>query len=479
MEFRIWVETRVDGRMLERELVSSVERPASGIGLEEIGLDLEEGKAVLRKVQARIVQTQVDVLSAAQRRCFQCGRNQRVKDFRTRIARTVFGTFQVSCRRYLRCKCRGGKKAAIWPLHRHQLSGTSPELQYLYATWGSRVPYRRAAAVLGELLPICDRGLSHATLRRHTLTIGNRLDQRVTEPDEYDWPEPKREPLTAAPNLSVAIDGTYVRADGMMGLGEYHVVAGRIEREGRLGGCFAWVAQHPMCDAAAFMKAALEDNGWTPTSRIRVLADGADGLSNLANTAAEETTHRVLDWFHISMRLRSIEQMSPGVVTVVGDADPVLTELLSEKIDRVRFQMWNGHWQAALDRLGAIYRTTKKFLSSSCSTNAERIHRFRKHMLDLRDYLCRNQVALRNYAQDRRNGLRISSALAESAMSHLVNQRMGKRQPMRWSAEGAHLLLQVRCAVLDNRLEMLFREWLPKFRRQTPPPLLIECRPQL
>src|SRR3984957_16810199 len=123
MEFRIWVETRLDGRILERELVSSVERPASGIGLEEIGLDLEEGKAVLRKVQARIVQTQVDVLSAAHRRCVRCGRNQRVKDLRTRIARTAFGTVQVSCRRYFRCKCRGGKKAAIWPLHRHQLSG--------------------------------------------------------------------------------------------------------------------------------------------------------------------------------------------------------------------------------------------------------------------------------------------------------------------------------------------------------------------
>jgi hypothetical protein len=124
MEFQIWVETRLDGRLLERELVSSVEQPASGIGLEEIGLELEEGKAVLRKVQARIVQTQVDVLSAAHRRCFRCGRNQRVKDLRTRIARTVFGTVQVSCRRYFGCKCRGGKKTAIWPLHRHQLSGS-------------------------------------------------------------------------------------------------------------------------------------------------------------------------------------------------------------------------------------------------------------------------------------------------------------------------------------------------------------------
>ena len=106
----------------------------------------------------------------------------------------------------------------------------------------------------------------------------------------------------------------------MMGLGKYYIVAGRIEREGRLGGCFFCVAQHPMCNAAAFMKASLEDNGWTPTSQIRVLADGADGLSNLVNTAAEETTHRVLDWFHIRMRLRPIEQMSPGIVTIVGDA---------------------------------------------------------------------------------------------------------------------------------------------------------------
>jgi hypothetical protein len=40
-------------------------------------------------------------------------------------------------------------------------------------------------------------------------------------------------------------------------------------------------------------------------------------------------------------------------------------------------------------------------------------------------------------------------------MSHLVNERMGKRQPMRWVCRGAHLLLQVRCAVLDIRLEVL------------------------
>jgi hypothetical protein len=41
MEFRIWVEARLAGRVLERQLVAQVEREASGIGPEEIGLNLE------------------------------------------------------------------------------------------------------------------------------------------------------------------------------------------------------------------------------------------------------------------------------------------------------------------------------------------------------------------------------------------------------------------------------------------------------
>jgi hypothetical protein len=37
-----------------------------------------------------------------------------------------------------------------------------------------------------------------------------------------------------------------------------------------------------------------------------------------------------------------------------------------------------------------------------------------------------------------------------------------------WTAEGAHLLLQVRGAVLDGRLDALFRERYPNFRLSSP-----------
>jgi len=53
-------------------------------------------------------------------------------------------------------------------------------------------------------------------------------------------------------------------------------------------------------------------------------------------------------------------------------------------------------------------------------------------------------------------------------MSHVINQRMGKRQPMCWTAEGAHLLLQVHCAVLDGRLDSLFRERVSEIRLTSP-----------
>jgi len=67
----------------------------------------------------------------------------------------------------------------------------------------------------------------------------------VTEPDEYDWPESRRDPVPACTRLIVAIDGTYVQSKLDTDLYQHHVVAGRIERDGILAGRFAWIARWP------------------------------------------------------------------------------------------------------------------------------------------------------------------------------------------------------------------------------------------
>jgi hypothetical protein len=429
-----------------------------------MGLTLQDGKIILKQVQSHMVQAQIDVEAVMWKLCTHCGHELRVKHMRSRRLRTVFGAVDVFCRRVVRCTCRGGKPWILWPLGRMGLKRSTPELAYLLAKWGSKLPYRRAAELLAEFLPLSDGHLSHSTIRRHTLAVGARLDQRVTEPSEYDWPDSQRQPIAASSRMTVAIDATYVRADRAGWHRQHYVVAGRIERDGQLGDRFAWVAQRPT-DPLEFMKAALENNGWTSASRVAVLADGADGLKNLVDSATQNPALSILNWFHISMRFRPIEQMAPKIASLLDKTDPVMAAMIRIKLPRVRHQMWNGKWRAATLRMRHIYQGTDGAVGTERPVDIDRMQRFRQHLLGLGEYLANNQDSLTNYAHAYRHGLRISSSPAKSGMSHLVNQRMGKRQPMCWSSKGAHLLLQVRCAVLDDRLESLFREWHPQFRR--------------
>ena len=76
---------------------------------------------------------------------------------------------------------------------------------------------------------------------------------------------------------------------------EHYVVAGRIERDGQLGGHFAWVTRDAI-SAREFMKAALADRGWTEQSRVTVLADGADGLKSVVQGAVPQVPRNILDW---------------------------------------------------------------------------------------------------------------------------------------------------------------------------------------
>jgi hypothetical protein len=176
MEFVIWAETRLAGKTLELCPVASVERSASGIEPEELGLTLQDGKTVLKQIQAKMVHSQISILDTAFKLCRSCGREQRVKDLRSRQLRTVFGTIEVRCRRYTQCTCSGGKPSTLWPLGVVGLKRNTPELTFLLANWGSKVPYRRAAELLGEFLPISDAGVAYTT--RPSSNLGGRCPPR-------------------------------------------------------------------------------------------------------------------------------------------------------------------------------------------------------------------------------------------------------------------------------------------------------------
>jgi bifunctional non-homologous end joining protein LigD len=63
---------------------------------------------------------------------------------------------------------------------------------------------------------------------------------------------------------------------------------------------------------------------------------------------------------------------------------------------------------------------------------------------------------------------RISTGFVASTVNQVVSKRMVKKQQMRWSKRGAHLLLQIRTRVLNGEWEAAFRTWYPGFRAHTP-----------
>jgi hypothetical protein len=149
---------------------------------------------------------------------------------------------------------------------------------------------------------------------------------------------------------------------------------------------------------------------------------------------------------------------------------------------QIRIEVLNGDWRATpeLERLQAdtppfmpsAYVTcsgtvTTRGLTQACSTwpispassatlggpaFEEKTTRLVALCEELQTYIWNNPTAIRDYGQRRREGKAISTADAEGTVNQLVNARLNRAGQMRWSAQGAHRVLQVRAAVLDGHL---------------------------
>lgn len=86
-----------------------------------------------------------------------------------------------------------------------------------------------------------------------------------------------------------------------------------------------------------------------------------------------------------------------------------------------------------------------------------------KTIAEFGGYIRANAASIPNYGERFRSGEAISSAFVESAVNQVVSKRMVKKQQMRWTPRGAHLLLQVRTHVLNNDLATNFKRWYPSF----------------
>jgi len=78
-------------------------------------------------------------------------------------------------------------------------------------------------------------------------------------------------------------------------------------------------------------------------------------------------------------------------------------------------------------------------------------------------YLRATSAWISNWGERYRAGETISSAFVESTVNQVIGERMVKKQQMRWTPRGAHLLLQVRTRILNDELSDVFQRWYPGF----------------
>ena len=82
-------------------------------------------------------------------------------------------------------------------------------------------------------------------------------------------------------------------------------------------------------------------------------------------------------------------------------------------------------------------------------------------MEEFESYISNNGQYIPNYGERYRNGERISSSFVESAVNQVISKRFVKKQQMRWTPQGAHLLIQVRAQVLNGEWGSKLKQWYP------------------
>jgi hypothetical protein len=441
--------------------VGQIER--SELAVDTLGLHLAEAKDLLQQVQAVLIDEQVRTHLAEQAACLGCGRARAHKDTHTIVVRTLFGTLHLRSPRWYRCSCQPRSGRTFSPLAAALPERTTPELLYLESKFAGLVSYGMSAKLLAETLPL-GRQLHASAVRLHALDTGTRLERELgpeqpmfAEGCQAEWDKLPRPDLP----LTVGLDGGYVHSSQQRSKrdGWFEVIAGKsIPTEGSAK-CFGYVQTYDRKPKRRLFE-VLKSQGMTMNQQVVFLTDGGEDVRDLPlylNPHAEQ----YLDWFHITMRLTVMTQLAKGLRS---RENPKLATGVLQDLERLKWLLWHGNVFRALQ----VIRDLEFDLDGEGTSQDQR--KLFKAVTEFGGYIRANASSIPNYGERYRAGEAISSAFVESAVNHVVSQRMVKKQQMRWAPKSAHLLLQVRTKVLNQELASVFQRWYPAFAIPTESP---------
>ena len=449
MELRIKVEAIFeDGRIEEHEL-GSWKRNSATLSAEAVGLLLEDAHSILSRLQNVAVNAQVKEISETSRACPGCGRSRSIHDYRSRKPETLFGLVTVKAPRLKPCNCNDFANSevsslswltAVFPQR------VTPELARLQAELGARHSFREAAHLLNQLLP-CSKQ-THTTTRNQLGRVAKEIEHRTLQHNEAKQPSG-----SGSDNCAVFVDGAHIRCRPEYQKRHLDIVVGR--NEGPATSVRFGLETSASMSISAHIRAQLDEASWRSGQQITVLTDGEPGLANHIRWAVDGKVMHILDWWHISMRIKHVENAVRGLHELVvrrkgADKLPWLAE-------RLRWLVWHGKTGKALSGIQHLVFRAASLQDLERSEVRASISRIRKRCEVLHGYIGNNANSIPNYGSRHRAGLPVSTSRAEGCVDDLANTRMGKKRRMRWSPRGAHRVAIARAAVLDGRLQAPLR----------------------
>ena len=418
-----------EGKRRERSIFKLADL-AAPISIEQLGLNLEQGKALMAAIQNAVISVQATALAEHAKSIVRSEPGVIVKDYRLRRIQTVYGSAELRVPRLQ----RGGvvELCTDWPSH----CRSTPEFDDLRMTLAAWMSYRAAEQLLRGLLPIAGGG-HHTTFRNRVL-------------DQGDATEASGLPENPAETMSLGLDCTFIRSHDPARGRLHEVLIGHIEPHTGNPRVFSSIGETGQ-GRVSRIKRSLAQAGLVDATSVTTFTDGGAGLRELA-FASGLTNKPILDWHHIAQRLQHVRQAAMGLKTSVPDLPDVTAKIIAE-VERLRWRLWHGKPNAvaeALETIRQLIRTPRK------RTKTRRPLRpwnaLMSSLFFLNKYTSGQEAWMINYARRHQEGARVGTSQTESAANFLVNKRMNKSQQMRWSEIGARRLLQVRAAVINSDL---------------------------
>ena len=134
-----------------------------------------------------------------------------------------------------------------------------------------------------------------------------------------------------------------------------------------------------------------------------------------------------------------------------------LRKIALNELERIKWFLWHGNTFRALQTVSWLN------MDIDMDDPSEKQKKLFQKLKEFETYIRNNAGFIPNYGDRWRYGETISTAFVESTINQVVSKRMVKKQQMRWSQQGAHLLLQVRTRVFNDELRDVFRQWYQNF----------------